>query len=276
MPTSAHPYPGRCLLRAVWSIDPLPADYLNWRQENIRQAIAYHEAGHALLMHGFGVAGIEARLSPDGCDGEVFHSAPIHAHALRMPLPIERTNAILAAAVFHAGLEAEQLAGGFNPPTGTEWRCATTTDHEKADATFGDLFFRGKPHGYTKAVARAALSRNREALDRIAQYLMRAGEWKPSDTPAMIVHLADANDTAAAACLAYGDPALPSRNLVSPGAGESRPHSLTLAGHPGHAHAGARLDLADDPGGASGVVNHPFVFPTIQRHHLIQFQKDIT
>lgn len=199
-------YPAPVLLRAHWCIEPMPADYLAWHSGNAREAIAHHEAGHAVLMLALGITGIRARLFDDGSRGEVIPQPP--ATPLeplpRLPLAIEQANAIWCAAVFHAGVEAELLAGGFNAPPGTEWRDRTTSDFVRADAALGDLFFRGRPHGFAKATARAVLSRNRESLDTIARRLIDAGEWRPGNTPGLVVTPGGDAGIVARACLAYG------------------------------------------------------------------------
>lgn len=184
----------------------MPADYLDWQSANAREAIGYHEAGHAVLMLALGITGIRARLFDDGSRGEVTPQPPATPQEPlpRLPLAIEQANAIWCAAVFHAGVEAELLAGGFRAPPGTEWRDRATSDFERADTALGGLFFRGRPHGFAKATARAVLSRNREALDSIARRLIDAGEWKPSDTPGLVVTPGEDAGMVARACMAYG------------------------------------------------------------------------
>lgn len=201
----AFRYPGPVLLRAHWCIEPMPADYLAWQSANAREAIAHHEAGHAALMLALGVSDIHARLIDEG-RGEVLPPAPVLPLEAppRLPLAIEQANAIWCAAVFHAGVEAELLAGGFHAPPGTEWRDRTTSDFVRAADALGKLFWRGPPHGFAKATARAVLSCNREAVERIARCLIDAGEWHPGDTPDIAVMLGEDAATVARACLAYG------------------------------------------------------------------------
>lgn len=233
MAGETFPYPPRLRLRAHWCIDPMPTDYLAWRESNTREAIAHHEAGHAVLMLALGVSDIRARLADDGSRGEVIPQRPDTPPELPpLPLAIEQANAIWCAAVYHAGVEAELLAGGFHAAMGTEWRGRATSDFEQADAALGALFFRGRPHGFAKATARAVLSRNREALDSIARCLIDAGEWQPSDTPGIAVKLGEDAAMVARACMAYGteQPFNPPPSTTRPSWGQGTPVPYPMRG----------------------------------------------
>jgi hypothetical protein len=101
-------------------------------------------------------------------------------------------------------VEAELLAGGFHAPPGTEWRERGTSDFVRAADALGELFWRGPPHGFAKATARAVLSRNREAVGSIARRLIDTGEWSPADTPGLVIELGEDAGMVARACMAYG------------------------------------------------------------------------
>lgn len=256
------------MLRAVWAVDPMPVEYLDWQRANLRQATAFHEAGHAVLMLACGLTCIHATVSVDGKTGQARNTEPPQESGPTMPLEKQRAGAVWVASTFHAGVEAELLLGGFLAPGGTEWRFSGSSDFKGADSVLGDLFWRGRPHGYAKALSRAVLIRNWESLARIAQCLLDRGDWHPTDTPDLSILLGEDSESVWEACLAYGDSVPPSFNQqLTPGKGETRPHSPHLAGAiPGHVHAGARLDCsALNPGGASGVVTAPFKYQTISR-----------
>lgn len=277
MSDAAFAYPPRSMLRAVWPIYPLPEAFPAWQRDNLRRSTAFHEAAHAFMMLALGLASVRAVVSDDGAIGQARHSDSPPELGSAMPLEKRREGAIWTAACFHAGLEAELCLGGFNVPGGTEWRFSGSSDFKGADGALGDLFWRGRPHGYAKAVARACLVRNWASVERIAQVLLARGEWEPADTEDLAIRFGEGAESIEQACLAYGEPTPPEVSLVSPHPGESRPHSLDAAGDaPWPTDADARPERRlPSPGGASGVVKAPFVYPTISRRRPTQFSNTL-
>lgn len=204
MSEAVLPYPSRHMLRAVWTVEPLPRQFIEWQADNLRESTAHHEAGHSIFMLAFGAAGIHATVKPDGSEGKVFHGQAEQSASVSLPIAVERSNAIWLASMYHAGIEAEMLRGGFHSPARTEWRYAKTSDFERADAALRDVF-PYRPHGYAKAVSRAVLSRNRGSLARIAEHLLGNGEWRPADTPDIRVTLGDEAGSVMSACMAYSE-----------------------------------------------------------------------
>lgn len=271
------PYPPRHTLRAVWGVDPMPDAFIAWQRDNLRRATSTHEAGHAFMMLALGLTRIRAVVSDDGLTGHARHFEPPSDQDPAMELARRRTGAIWAASCFHAGREAELLLGGFHAPGRTEWRSSGSSDFRGADGVLGGLFWRGCPHGYAKAVARAILSRNWSSVERIAQVLLERGEWEPADTADLVACFGEGAESIYEACLAYGESepfvVQPAGNRVLSDPGETRPHSPgQVGGTPGHIHVGARPERCEpNPGGASGVVIPPFAHPTISRRQFTQF-----
>lgn len=178
--------PPRNSLAAVWTYASL-SEYLEWRRANLENAVITHEAGHAVLMCALGVPGTHAKLAADGASGRVDHAAAHHVpNDAPVSLRAERAGAIWAAAVFHAGIAAEQILWG-DKITG-ETHLTSTDDHACAVRIFGDLFTR-RPHGFCQALARHVLIENWEGLQAIAQVLRIKRGWQPSDTPEIVPNL---------------------------------------------------------------------------------------
>lgn len=154
----------------------------------MREAVAIHEAGHALVMLAVGVPGIRAEVSDDGAAGEVAHSNPGLPQDIKLPDALDRLARIVAGAVWHAGIEAERLYGGFEAPAWSEYCWREYPDHIEAARILGDGFVR-PPHGYVQQVCRAVLSRNWKSVETIASRLLAHGVWQPSDNPELDVRL---------------------------------------------------------------------------------------
>lgn len=172
------PLPPRNSIAAVWLRQPLD-DYLGWRSANLEAAIAVHEAGHAVLMHAFGVPGIHAKVHADGTSGVVEHTAAQFDHDnARASLRVERLAALGLGMIFHAGIAAEMLL--WRGAAAGELQLPETSDHASAAASFGDLFPR-HPHGFCQALARHVLAASWPRVEVIASALREKGEWLPDD-----------------------------------------------------------------------------------------------
>lgn len=194
---SIVPFPPRAGLHAVWCVDPLPSDFQQWRVANRLAANAIHEAGHAVVMLAFCVPGVRAEVAPGGASGMVTHSND--PQGLKPTGAWNRLACIVAAAVFHSGIEAEKLYGGYETPPWAEWRWSGFPDYEEAALILRDGFAR-PPHGYVQQVCRAILSRNWRHVETIAAHLITHGAWVLDDTPAIGIGLgADVETIALAA-----------------------------------------------------------------------------
>lgn len=196
-------YPSRTALGSVWGVDAYPAAFWQWREANMRDAVAIHEAGHAVCMLSLGVPIIVADVSDDGISGKVQHGFSAVPDEVHVPVAVDRLCGIFAAAIYHAGLEAEKLHGGFETPAGTEWRWRNYPDHVEAERILGALFTR-PPHGYAKRVAAAILSRNWQHVKTIAAHLQAHGAWRPDDTPGIDARLGEDAVIISHAVHAYG------------------------------------------------------------------------
>lgn len=190
------------MLRAVWSVDPLPAAWHASRKANPLQHLARHEAGHVVVMAALGVPGLSASISDAGSAGAAVHQARAVEAPASEVVAYRRAGALAAAAIFHAGIEAELLAVGLASPPGIEWRLTATTDHSRADEVLRE-FFHVQPHGFAKAFARAVISRNLDSLDRIARHMERTGAWHPDDTQGLVINCDGAFEALVDACLRY-------------------------------------------------------------------------
>lgn len=171
--------PGLADLRRVWAWEPCPwgggpAD---------RQAVAWHEAGHAVYARWIGWGMCRVELHDGGG-----HCVPSRLDLEAVAQPEDATGEIraTAAGLFHAGLAAELLYAGL------PWRGPIARplqdDHRKAELMlaqgFGVRTLEG--HAYAQLQAMHALSAHWGDVCDIAQTLLQSGEWTPEThgTPA--------------------------------------------------------------------------------------------
>lgn len=143
------------------------------------ERIAFHEAGHVVLMQDLlGLDGMRAQASEQG--GEA-HWPPGVFDNLPEPSPDESgILAATAAAVFHAGVMAEQIRSS-RPWTGPVFYLHQT-DFQRADEMLRPKFGRlsSAAHGYAQHLARHVLESRWERVEQIAQALIERGEWQGS------------------------------------------------------------------------------------------------
>lgn len=170
-----HRAPDPSDLRRVWAWQPCPwgggpADM---------QAIAWHEAGHAVYAHwiGIGMRRVELREGGGNC-----YAVALDFSATVQPEDAAGEIRATAAGLFHAGLAAELLHAGL------PWRGPVArplqSDHERAELMlapgFGVRTVAG--HAYAQLQAMHALSAHWRDVCSIAQTLLQSGEWTP-ETP---------------------------------------------------------------------------------------------
>lgn len=162
-------------LRRVWAWWPCPwgggpAD---------RQAVAWHEAGHAVYARwiGWGMRRVELHDGGGNC-----FPARLDLEVATKPEDATGEIRATAAGLFHAGLAAELLHAGLL------WRGPIArllqTDHQKAEIMlamgFGSCTLPG--HAYAQLMALHVLSAHWGEACRIAETLLQGGEWSP-ETP---------------------------------------------------------------------------------------------
>ncbi|HRL99275.1 MAG TPA: hypothetical protein PLE22_07485 [Acidovorax sp.] len=145
------------------------------------QAVAWHEAGHAVYARwiGWGMRRIELHDS-----GGVCFPAPFDPEATPQPEDATGELRATAAGLFHAGLAAELLHAGL------PWRCPISrpqqNDHKRAEAMlcpgFGARTIAG--HAYAQLLALHVLSVHWGDVRRIAKTLMETGAWTLETPPA--------------------------------------------------------------------------------------------
>jgi hypothetical protein len=163
-------YPGAASLRRCWPWQPrghAGADL---------ERVAYHEAGHVVLMEWLGLEDVRAEATATG--GKA-HMPPSFLKATRQdPFPDESgILAATAAAVCHAGVVAEQIRSG------QPWRgpihYPDQDDFKTAEAMLQPRFGRTSSagHGYAQRVARHVLELHWERVQKIAAALIEHGHW---------------------------------------------------------------------------------------------------
>lgn len=163
-------YPGAASLRRCWPWQPrghAGADL---------ERVAYHEAGHVVLMEWLGLEDVRAEATATG--GEA-HMPPGFWETPRDdPSPDDSgILAATAAAVFHAGVVAEQIMAG--PPWCGPIYYPEQNDFKAAEAMLQPKFGRHSSagHGYAQRVARHVLELHWERVQEIAAALVERGEW---------------------------------------------------------------------------------------------------
>lgn len=198
------PWPDPHTLARQWPIVEPPHGFFAWRNSHTREAVAYHEAGHAVLLHLIGATTVHAAAADEGTGTTRCSRAD--------PLPAGPSNdaedqaaCIFAAAACHAGMEAELLHGRFTPAAGEGWHAIHQPDLDLAERILAASFSTA-PHGYTKAVARAILCLNWHAIELIAVHILVRGEWRSGDTPGLTIRMGEESGTVLQACLALEMP----------------------------------------------------------------------
>lgn len=163
-------YPGAASLRRCWPWQPrghAGADL---------ERVAYHEAGHVVLMEWLGLEDVRAEATATG--GEA-HMPPGFWETPRDdPSPDDSgILAATAAAVFHAGVVAEQIMAG-RPWCGPIYY-PEQNDFKAAEAMLQPKFGRHSSagHGYAQRVARHVLELHWKRVQEIATSLVERGEW---------------------------------------------------------------------------------------------------
>lgn len=142
-----------------------------------REALAYHEAGHAFFCLRLGIPMIEAVAADDG--GEVRLDVDAIRVSPVVDVPAERADAICSelAAMYYAGLQAERLLAGL-PFDGV--MLPDDSDHRNARTLLHGHFGTVTPLGYAQHRARAVLSRHWREIEPIAAQLLESGRWVPT------------------------------------------------------------------------------------------------
>jgi hypothetical protein len=172
---NVHRAPDLIDLRRVWAWQPCP-----WGGGPTgRNAVAWHEAGHAVYARWIGLSMRRAELSDAG--GSCIPS-PLDAVDLGQPEDATGEIRATAAGLFHAGLAAELLYAGV------PWRGPIARplqdDHGKAERMLaqGGCVRTTPGHAYAQLQALHALSAHWANVCDIANTLLREGEWAPNET----------------------------------------------------------------------------------------------
>lgn len=166
-------------LRRCRSWQPLP-DHAQFG--NALERVAYHEAGHVVVMQWLGLpspgASIDAttavvRGSAEWPDRSLWQDCPD-------PLPDESgVLAATAASVFHAGLMAELIHAGVRWVGPIHYPRAT--DYQRADEMLRSSFgnHASGAHAFAQQLALHVLSGMWPRVQEIATYLVTHGQWRP-------------------------------------------------------------------------------------------------
>ena len=165
--------PGLPDLRRVWASQACPwgggpADL---------QAIAWHEAGHAVYGQWIGMDMRRVEVCPNGGNSFV---VPLATQAITRPENDAGEIRATAAGLFHAGLAAELLHAGL------PWRGPIArprqTDHIRAEAMLAARFGVRtlSAHAFAQLMALHVLSARWADVCGIAETLLQAGEWTPA------------------------------------------------------------------------------------------------
>lgn len=165
-----YQFPDDASLRRSWA----------WQQHPLAgeslERVAFHEAGHVVLLGWLGVTEVHARAQPHRGEVNVLSALP------QMDpdnAPLERPDlAATAAAIFHAGTCAELLAAG-QPWTGPVLRLQQT-DHQRAEAMLCQVFgaHASGAHAYAQMAALHVLSHRWELVCGVASVLAREGRFR--------------------------------------------------------------------------------------------------
>ena len=171
-----HPYPNPGDLRRCQPWQPRP------RPPATRERVAYHEAGHIVLMQWVGLAPPLATIE----EGEArIHGAahwPGSETLAALPEPSADEDGALvatAAAVFHAGVMAEMAAHGI-PWAGPVFY-VDETDYQSAEAMLFERFGRhaSGAHAFAQRVALHVITGRWADVEKIAAELVTTGTWRP-------------------------------------------------------------------------------------------------
>ena len=193
-PTADAPVPpGRC--ESVTPIEPPEPRNLRrcrpWQSlpdsaqfGNALDRVAYHEAGHVVVMQWLGIAspgasidatGPVVRGSAEWPDRRVWQDCPD-------PPPDESgVLAATAASVYHAGLMAELVRSGVRWVGPIHY--PHTTDYQRADEMLRLAFgsHASGAHAFAQRVALHVLSVRWGRVREVADCLVRNGRWRPGE-----------------------------------------------------------------------------------------------
>ena len=164
-------YPRPAVLKRAWG----------WQGHHLAHGpdlgrVAFHEAGHIVLLEWLGIGAASATATPSG---GLTHLPAMPTEAPAVPDPTGELTAA-GAAVFHAGVMAELLHAGVEW-VGPIFR-PSTDDHQRAEAFLSPVFgcHSSGAHAYAQLVARHVLFERWQRVTQIAQSLIESGEWRPA------------------------------------------------------------------------------------------------
>ncbi|UCV00319.1 hypothetical protein [Acidovorax radicis] len=158
-------FPHAASLRRVWSWQKYPY------AEPSLERMAYHEAGHVVLLEWLGLDSPRAvATTTDGLT-----QLPAHGEVVAPPDPTGELAAV-AAAMFHAGIAAELIHFGMH------WHgpiYLLHDDHKRAEALLRAVFgaHSSGAHAFAQRVALHVLSQRWGRVQEIAAVLADKGEW---------------------------------------------------------------------------------------------------
>ena len=160
-PIAFMPEPRADSIRFVCLWEPLP------KLKPTRLNLAHHEAGHIIFLEWLG---IETQGAEIGSKGGLTHITPNNSTPQLQP-DTDGIATAIGAACYHAGLMAELLFAGHEPPSGP-MRYASS-DFAKADSMLSECFFGGRSgaHFYAQRYAGHVLSNRWARVQEVARHL---------------------------------------------------------------------------------------------------------